>query len=97
MYKNKLKIDRIMRSKTIETLLVNINNKYDNEQIHTERVSQYCEGIAKAMNLNEKDVQDAKIAGVLHDIGKIVIDPDLLIKKDKLTDEEWKVYLREKK
>jgi len=89
MYKNKLKIGKIMRSKTIETLLVNINNKYDNEQIHTERVSQYCEGIAKAMNLNEKDVQDAKIAGVLHDIGKIVVDPELLNKKDKLTDKEW--------
>jgi diguanylate cyclase len=89
MYKNKLKIGKIMRSKTIETLLVNINNKYDNEQIHTERVSQYCEGIAKAMNLNEKDVQDAKIAGVLHDIGKIVVSPEILNKEDKLTDEEW--------
>src|SRR6056297_3211381 len=89
MYKDKLKIGRIMRSKTIETLLVNINNKYDNEHIHTERVSQYCESIAKAMNLNEKDIQDAKIAGVLHDIGKIVVNPELLNKKDKLTNKEW--------
>jgi diguanylate cyclase (GGDEF)-like protein/PAS domain S-box-containing protein len=89
MYKNKLKIGKIMRNKTIETLLVNINNKYDNEHIHTERVSQYCESIAKAMNLNEKDIQAAKTAGVLHDIGKIVIDPELLNKREELTDKEW--------
>ncbi|HKL44217.1 MAG TPA: PAS domain-containing protein [Candidatus Absconditabacterales bacterium] len=89
MYKDKIKIGRLMRSKTIETLLVNINNKYDNEQIHTERTSQYCESIAKAMKLNEKDIRDAKIAGVLHDVGKIVVDPNILNKKEKLTDKEF--------
>jgi HD-GYP domain-containing protein (c-di-GMP phosphodiesterase class II) len=52
-------------------------------------VSQYCESIAKAMNLNEKDIQAAKTAGVLHDIGKIVIDPELLNKREELTDKEW--------
>ncbi len=89
MYKDKLKYGKIMRSKTIETLLVNINNKYDNEQIHTERTSQYCESIAKAMKLSKREIEDAKIAGVLHDIGKIVVNPELLNKKEKLTDKEW--------
>ncbi len=42
MYKNKVKHGRVMRSKTIETVLRSINNKYDKEQIHTERVSLYC-------------------------------------------------------
>src|SRR6056297_2412194 len=89
MYKDKIKHGRMMRSKTIETLLVNINNKYDNEQIHTERTSQYCESISKAMKLSEQEIQDAKIAGVLHDIGKIVVSPNILNKSEKLKDKEW--------
>jgi len=89
MYKNKLRYGKIMRNKTIETVLLNINNKYDNEQIHTERVSQYCEGIARAMNLNNNEIEDAKVAGALHDIGKIIVPPEILNKKNRLTVEDW--------
>src|SRR6056297_520888 len=89
MYKNKLKYGKIMRNRTIETILLNINNKYDHEQIHSERVSQYCTGIAKAMNLSSKEIEDAKIAGLLHDIGKIVVPPQILNKKDKVTENDW--------
>ncbi len=63
--------------------------KYDNEQIHTERVAQYCEAIAKAMNLKQRDIEDVKVLGILHDIGKIIIPPDILNKKEPLTQEEW--------
>lgn len=89
MYKDKLKRGKIMRSKTIEVLLTNINMKYDNEQIHTERVAQYCEAIAKAMNLKQRDIEDVKVLGILHDIGKIIIPPDILNKKEPLTEDEW--------
>jgi diguanylate cyclase (GGDEF)-like protein/PAS domain S-box-containing protein len=94
MYKDKLKYGKIMRSKTIETVLKNINNKYDREQIHTERVSQYCEAIAKEMNFGEKGVEDIKTAGILHDIGKIMIPPEILNKPSKLTEEEFEVVKR---
>jgi diguanylate cyclase (GGDEF)-like protein/PAS domain S-box-containing protein len=94
MYKNKLKYSRVMRSQTIEKVLRNINNKYDNEQIHTERVSQYCEAIARAMDFSETAVQEIKTVGILHDIGKIAISPDILSKKDKLTPEEWEEVKR---
>jgi diguanylate cyclase (GGDEF)-like protein/PAS domain S-box-containing protein len=94
MYKEKLKFGKLMRSQTIETVLKNINLKYDQEQIHTERVSQYCEAIARAMALSEKDVQDIKTAGVLHDIGKIMILPELLNKPGRLTEEEFEIIKR---
>lgn len=89
MYKNKLKYGRIMKNKTIEKVLANVKNKYDNEKIHTERVSQYSSSIARAMNLSDKEIQDAKIAGSLHDIGKIIVPPEILNKKDKLTEYDW--------
>lgn len=94
MYKEKLKFGKTMRSQTIETVLRNINYKYDREQVHTERVSQYCEAIAKALGLHEKEVQEIKIAGALHDIGKIIIPPEILSKPGKLTKDEYDVVKR---
>ncbi len=94
MYKEKLKFGKTMRNETIETVLRNLNFKYDREQIHTERVSQYCEAIAAALQLNEKDISDIKIAGSLHDIGKIMVPPELLSKPGKLTAEEFDLVKR---
>lgn len=94
MYKNKLKYSRVMRSQTIEKVLRNINNKFDNEQIHTERVSQYCEAIARALDFSENVIHEIKTVGILHDIGKIAISPDVLNKNDKLTPEEWEEVKR---
>lgn len=91
MYKDKIKFGKLMRSKTIETVLKNINLKYNQEQIHAERVSGYCERIARALKLDEKSIQDVKTAGVLHDIGKITISPTLLNKNEKLTNEEFEI------
>lgn len=91
MYKNKIKYGKIMRNKTIETVLKNINLKYDQEQIHTERVSEYCGHIARALKLDEKSIKEIKTAGILHDIGKIMISPKLLNKSEKLTNEEFEI------
>lgn len=94
MYNNKLKHGKTMRSQVIETVLRNINLKYDQEQIHTERVSQYCEAIAKALGFSEKEVDQIKTAGALHDIGKIVVPAELLNKPGKLTADEYEVIKR---
>jgi len=91
MYKNKLKYGKLMRSQTIELLLKNINLKYDNEQIHTERVSQYCVAIAKEMGLSEREVAKVNTAAVLHDIGKIMVPPEILNKPGRLTEDEYEV------
>lgn len=89
MYKDKITHGKTMRSETIDTVIHNINLKYDREQIHTEMVSQYCEAIARAMNLSEKEIYDIKTAGLLHDIGKITVSHKLLNKQGKLTTEEF--------
>jgi diguanylate cyclase (GGDEF)-like protein/PAS domain S-box-containing protein len=94
MYREKLKHGKTMRSQTIETVLRNINFKYDREQIHTERVSQYSEAIAKAMGLSEQEVTDIKNASALHDIGKIIVPPEILNKPDKLTADEYEIIKR---
>lgn len=94
MYRDKLKRGKIMRSKTIELVLRNINFKYDREQIHTQLVAQYSEAIGKALNLSKKELRELKAVGELHDIGKIMTPPELLNKTDRLTAEEFAVIKR---
>ncbi len=49
-----------------------------------------CALIAKEHGLNEKQVQDAFVAGLFHDIGLLHIDPKILYKEDKLDNSEWR-------
>lgn len=81
MYNNKLRNGRIMRIKTIKKALSNVNLNCESKKNHSERVSYYCEKIAKAMNLDQKEIEKAKLAGKLHDVGKVAISPKILKKK----------------
>jgi diguanylate cyclase (GGDEF)-like protein/PAS domain S-box-containing protein len=94
MYKDKLKFGKSMRSRTVEIVLHNINEKYEQEQAHTERVAQYCEFICKAMELGEKSVSELREAAILHDIGKISIEPEILTKPGRLTKAEFELVKR---
>jgi len=58
---------------------------------HSERVSIYAEQIAKQMLIDEDEIKDIKLAGLLHDIGKIGTYDYLLDKPGKLTREEFDI------
>jgi len=88
MYQNKIKSSKAMKSRTIQMALDHNYSLNKHEQIHTESVSRYCEEIAKAMRLYDKAVQDIKTAGLLHDIGKIMIPYNIINKTEALTKEE---------
>ena len=94
MYRDKVKYGRAMRSQTIETILQNININYEQEQQHTERVSQYSEAIAAALSLSKREIAMVKTAGALHDIGKVMVPPRILNKPGMLSREEWEIIKR---
>lgn len=56
---------------------------------HSERVGMYCERIAIKMGLPRSEIKNLKLAGLLHDIGKIGMHDHLLEKPEKLTIEEF--------
>ncbi len=78
----------------IEMVLHHINLNYTQEQLHTQKVAQYCEAIAKVMGLNSEEIGDIKNAAALHDIGKIMVPPQILNKPGKLTQEEFSIIKR---
>lgn len=56
--------------------------------MHSNRVSSICMAIAANMNFDNDDVNKIRIAGLVHDIGKIGIDEKILNKPGKLTEDE---------
>lgn len=55
---------------------IDIKDKYT--QGHSERVGRYSEIIAREMGWSEEQVEGIQIAGYLHDIGKLVVDRDII-------------------
>ena len=57
---------------------------------HSLRVADYATSIAIAMELPRSQVENIKVAALLHDIGKVEISSDLIKKAASLSDEEKK-------
>jgi len=71
-------------------LIINtLYEKSNREMLHSKRVSEICEDIATKMNFARDDVNQIRIAGLMHDIGKIGIDGKILNKPEKLNNDEW--------
>jgi diguanylate cyclase (GGDEF)-like protein/PAS domain S-box-containing protein/putative nucleotidyltransferase with HDIG domain len=88
MYRHKLYERSSMRSKTIDIIMNTLFEKSNRESMHSNRVSSICTAIASEMNFDKDDVNKIRIAGLVHDIGKIGIDEKILNKPGKLSDDE---------
>ena len=58
---------------------------------HSDRVAKYTEKIALKMNFSQEEVGSLRKIAQVHDIGKLGIQESILNKKEKLTEEEWKI------
>jgi len=58
---------------------------------HTKRVTRYCNLLASKLGLPEKDIDLITAASPLHDIGKLGIPDSILLKAEKLTDDEFEI------
>jgi len=76
---------------TLKVLVNTVEAKDVYTKFHSHRVAQYSLGIAKIMDLPKEERDIIKIAGILHDIGKIAIPENILLKEGKLTEEEFAV------
>ncbi len=74
---------------SIKTLIAVINAKDKYTYRHVERVVYYCDLLANKMDLCEGEKKTFIYAAYLHDIGKISIPEEILMKANPLTPEEW--------
>ncbi len=91
MYRDKLSKSPSIRGKTLTSIMSDLHEKSPLEEKHSSRVSCLSERLAIALELDDKSIKELKLAGFLHDIGKITIALNILDKAEKLNEEEWLV------
>lgn len=69
-------------AKTIE-----LKDHYTGE--HVENTVKYATGIARALNLPREEIDLVRQAAMLHDLGKVGISENILLKRSKLTKKEF--------
>ena len=88
MYRYKLFERSSNRSKTTDLIMNTLFEKSKREAAHSNRVSSICQLIASTMNLGIDAVNKMRIAGLIHDIGKIGVAENILNKAGYLTKDE---------
>lgn len=80
-----------LQKEIIARLLHACEYKDEDTGNHLERISHYCQAIARAMEQSDEFCERIKITSPLHDIGKVGIPESILLKPGKLTPEEFKI------
>jgi diguanylate cyclase (GGDEF)-like protein/putative nucleotidyltransferase with HDIG domain len=83
--------ERHARLKAAEGLIRVVDAKDTYAGAHSQSVSRLVEGIARAMGLDEETVEQVRLAGLLHDLGKIAIPDRILQKPGKLDPDELRI------
>jgi len=83
--------NRALFMNAIKTLAAAIDAKDPYTHGHSERVTKYAVKIARNMGLSKEEIENIKIAALLHDVGKIGISDAILQKPSQLTEEEYAI------
>ena len=75
---------------SIESLVFALEAKDRYTAGHSRRVTDIAISIGKKMGLSQEELDDLRCGSLLHDVGKIAIDPTIQNKPDRLTTEEYR-------
>ncbi len=76
---------------TVKALAAAIDGKDPYTRGHSERVSRFSVAIAQGMDISDEEIEKIRISALLHDVGKIGIDDNILKKPAALTQDEFEV------
>jgi putative nucleotidyltransferase with HDIG domain len=90
---NKILYDSIYSNvmDTLKSLISSIQARDHYTEEHSRRVTDMSLKIAAQLDRPTKDIESLKIAGILHDIGKIAVPDSILLKPDRLSPEEYEI------
>jgi putative two-component system response regulator len=79
----------LARLETLERLAIAAEFRDDATGEHTRRVARTAALLARGLRMPEPDVERLALAAPLHDVGKIAVPDEILLKPDKLTRAEY--------
>ncbi len=89
MYRRKLLESSSMKSEMITLITRGLYERDKNEQSHSERVAELCIKTAEALKLESHHIGEIGLLGMLHDIGKIGINQNIIKSNTIISDKEW--------
>jgi diguanylate cyclase (GGDEF)-like protein/putative nucleotidyltransferase with HDIG domain len=78
----------------LETLVAVVDAHAPHVREHSELVSHYAAEIAQQLGLPVEQVEETRMAGLLHDLGKVTLADSLLSRAGPLSEEEWKLVFQ---
>lgn len=82
-------LEKLNNKSELFSYMIYLKNNEEYTFNHCVNVSLLCNSFAQWCQMNENEKKNLTIAGLLHDIGKILIDPNILNKRGKLDDNEY--------
>lgn len=76
---------------TVDALMLAVEARDKYTEGHSQRVAEISSNIAKQLKYNDWEIEQLNMAALLHDVGKIGIDDQILNKPGKLTFEEYDI------
>ncbi len=73
----------------IQTVALTVETKDPYTAGHQRRVGNLARAIANEMGLSEEQIDGIRMAGLIHDLGKIAIPAEILSTPDRLNDLQW--------
>lgn len=79
---------------TIASLAAAVDARDSSTERHCSRVTEMAVELGRWIGLGETEIKDLERAALLHDVGKIGVSDAILLKPDRLDDEEWQAMRR---
>lgn len=79
---------------TLTSLALAVDAKDQFTQGHSHKVSSYAALIAEAIGLEAAEIEEVRLGGMLHDVGKVGIMESILSKNGPLNPDEWEAVKR---
>lgn len=76
---------------TVKALAAAIDGKDKYTRGHSERVSRISVAIGQRLGMTDEEVETLRISALLHDVGKIAVNDQILNKPTALTDDEFEI------
>jgi HD-GYP domain-containing protein (c-di-GMP phosphodiesterase class II) len=90
MYRQKLLMNKSHRSTVIDTMLATLDEKSMETEQHAQRLKNYSLALGRELCLSTRELDELELFAILHDIGKIGIDRDILYEPGVLSREQWR-------
>ena len=92
MYRFKLHEKIGLRRKSIDAIMNAMFEKNHDSRQHAKRVADLSELISRHMNISQNEINQTRLAGQMHDIGKIGLTEKILRHREYLKNKDWDQY-----